>query len=66
MWMADALIQTMAPISGKDHQRELSFSTLDEWWIEGCIRGLTDWSIGEREVGLADAYSFNRQDADYL
>jgi len=23
-----------------------SFSILDGWWIEGCIEGLTGWSIG--------------------
>ncbi|MFL5561588.1 MAG: alpha-glucan family phosphorylase [Gemmatimonadaceae bacterium] len=24
-----------------------SFSTLDGWWIEGCVEGVTGWSIGE-------------------
>ena len=24
-----------------------SLSVLDGWWIEGCIEGLTGWSIGE-------------------
>jgi starch phosphorylase len=24
-----------------------SFSVLDGWWIEGCIEGITGWSIGE-------------------
>jgi starch phosphorylase len=23
-----------------------SFSILDGWWIEGCIEGVTGWSIG--------------------
>ena len=23
-----------------------SFSTLDGWWLEGCIEGVTGWSIG--------------------
>ena len=23
-------------------------SILDGWWIEGCIEGLTGWSIGSR------------------
>jgi starch phosphorylase len=29
-----------------------SLSILDGWWIEGCIEGVTGWSIGEnsREV----------------
>jgi glycogen phosphorylase len=26
-----------------------SFSVLDGWWMEGCIEGVTGWSIGERE-----------------
>ncbi|MBI3091672.1 MAG: alpha-glucan family phosphorylase [Candidatus Tectomicrobia bacterium] len=26
-----------------------SLSTLDGWWIEGCIEGLTGWSFGESE-----------------
>ena len=25
-----------------------SLSILDGWWIEGCIEGLTGWSIRER------------------
>jgi starch phosphorylase len=24
-----------------------SFSTLDGWWIEGCVDGVTGWAIGE-------------------
>jgi starch phosphorylase len=24
-----------------------SFSVLDGWWIEGCIEGVTGWSIGQ-------------------
>ena len=24
-----------------------SFSVLDGWWIEGCIEGVTGWSIGD-------------------
>ena len=26
-----------------------SLSVLDGWWIEGCIEGVTGWSIGEKE-----------------
>ena len=26
-----------------------SFSVLDGWWMEGCIEGVTGWSIGEKE-----------------
>jgi starch phosphorylase len=25
-----------------------SLSILDGWWIEGCIEGVTGWSIGEK------------------
>jgi starch phosphorylase len=28
-----------------------SLSVLDGWWIEGCIEGLTGWSIGEGASG---------------
>ena len=28
-----------------------SFSVLDGWWIEGCIEGLTGWSIGPLDTG---------------
>ncbi len=41
-----------------------SLSVLDGWWIEGCIEGLTGWSIGEPAHGneekrdhSKDAYS---------
>jgi starch phosphorylase len=27
-----------------------SFSTLDGWWIEGCVEGVTGWAIGEDRV----------------
>jgi starch phosphorylase len=27
-----------------------SLSVLDGWWIEGCIEGLTGWSIGDGQV----------------
>jgi len=48
------------------HNGVPSFSTFDGWWIEGCVEGLTGWSIGAREVGTPDAGSVNRQDADDL
>jgi starch phosphorylase len=48
------------------HNGVPSFSALDGWWIEGCIEGLTGWSIGARESGTPDAGSVNRQDADDL
>jgi starch phosphorylase len=35
-----------------------SLSTLDGWWIEGCIEGVTGWAIGGLEDGddAADLY----------
>lgn len=32
-----------------------SLSILDGWWIEGCIEGVTGWSIGENGRGKADS-----------
>jgi starch phosphorylase len=31
----------------------LNFSVLDGWWAEAHIEGVTGWSIGNGEVGLA-------------
>jgi len=28
------------------HNGVLNFSVLDGWWVEGCIEGVTGWSIG--------------------
>jgi starch phosphorylase len=28
------------------HNGVLNFSVLDGWWIEGCLEGITGWSIG--------------------
>ncbi|MDI3543631.1 MAG: glycogen phosphorylase [Candidatus Atribacteria bacterium] len=28
------------------HNGVINFSVLDGWWIEGCIEGITGWSIG--------------------
>ena len=39
-----------------------SFSILDGWWIEGCIEGLTGWSIGSVE----EAESIDEKDAGSL
>jgi starch phosphorylase len=37
-----------------------SFSVLDGWWVEGCIDGVTGWSIGSARSGsddeIADLY----------
>lgn len=32
-----------------------SLSVLDGWWIEGCIEGVTGWSIGENGRGIAES-----------
>jgi starch phosphorylase len=32
-----------------------SLSVLDGWWIEGCIEGVTGWSIGENGRGRGEA-----------
>lgn len=37
-----------------------SLSVLDGWWIEGCIEGVTGWTIGD------SAESANRADAKAL
>jgi starch phosphorylase len=39
-----------------------SFSVLDGWWIEGCIEGVTGWSIGPPDAG-ASAAADHGQDA---
>ena len=39
-----------------------SFSVLDGWWIEGCIEGMTGWSIGPADAG-ASAVGDHGQDA---
>jgi len=31
-----------------------SLSVLDGWWIEGCIEGITGWSIGENGRGAGE------------
>lgn len=28
-----------------------SLSTLDGWWLEGCVEGLTGWAIGKDDFG---------------
>ncbi|HKR58241.1 MAG TPA: alpha-glucan family phosphorylase [Pyrinomonadaceae bacterium] len=48
------------------HNGVPSFSTLDGWWIEGCVEGLTGWSIGTAEAGSPDPRLANEQDAEDL
>ncbi len=33
------------------HNGVPQFSTLDGWWVEGCVEGKTGWAIGERHSG---------------
>jgi len=42
-----------------------SFSILDGWWIEGCIEGVTGWSIGQSSLDL-EAQRDTAQDANAL
>jgi len=39
-----------------------SFSILDGWWVEGCIEGITGWSIGS----TANTQSIDQEEADSL
>lgn len=36
------------------HNGVPSFSILDGWWIEGCIEGVTGWSIGPKPTESSD------------
>ena len=42
-----------------------SLSVLDGWWIEGCIEGVTGWSIGANGRGTEEAGD-RSEDADSL
>jgi starch phosphorylase len=43
-----------------------SLSTLDGWWLEGCIENVTGWAIGEdRAADMSDEDRTNR-DANCL
>ena len=50
------------------HNGVVNLSVLDGWWTEGCVEGVTGWSIGphpkelltekeRREIELRDLYS---------
>jgi starch phosphorylase len=43
-----------------------SLSVLDGWWIEGCIEGVTGWSIGPKEGAAAEAVEAHSKDAASL
>ena len=40
-----------------------SLSVLDGWWIEGCIEGITGWSIADRSGKPAEASGVSRDAA---
>ena len=42
-----------------------SLSVLDGWWLEGCIEGVTGWSIGPKD-GAAGAVAEHSRDAASL
>ena len=42
-----------------------SLSVLDGWWLEGCIEGVTGWSVGERPAAEHDP-TRNARDAAAL
>jgi len=37
-----------------------SFSVLDGWWIEGCIEGVTGWSIGEARRDTEESSNWSK------
>jgi starch phosphorylase len=43
-----------------------SLSILDGWWVEGCIEGVTGWSISNSEQPLKDATPTTDSEADIL
>ncbi|HET7006963.1 MAG TPA: alpha-glucan family phosphorylase [Candidatus Binatia bacterium] len=40
-----------------------SFSVLDGWWVEGCIEGVTGWSIGSKEIDPTGTANHSRDAA---
>lgn len=43
-----------------------SLSTLDGWWIEGCVEGVTGWSVGGLHSASIDLQTRAHQDAASL
>jgi starch phosphorylase len=37
------------------HNGAPSLSTLDGWWLEGHVDGITGWSVGARDAGATDS-----------
>ncbi len=48
------------------HNGVINFSVLDGWWIEGCMEGLTGWSIGPRPNQLFDEQLIRKKEIDDL
>ncbi|MCX6090125.1 MAG: alpha-glucan family phosphorylase [Candidatus Atribacteria bacterium] len=48
------------------HNGVLNFSILDGWWIEGCLEGITGWSIGPTPTEKADPAEQSREEIDDL
>ena len=48
------------------HNGVPSFSTLDGWWIEGHIEGVTGWSIGPSSHGSSSRETTDAKDAQEL
>jgi glycogen phosphorylase len=47
------------------HNGVPSLSVLDGWWLEGCIEGVTGWSIGDKNP-VMDEQAQNVKDANSL
>jgi glycogen phosphorylase len=43
-----------------------SLSVLDGWWLEGCIEGVTGWSIGDHHVSVGPGQDRTAHDAASL
>ncbi len=48
------------------HNGVVNFSVLDGWWIEGCIEGVTGWSIGPAPTETIDEGARRKQELDDL
>ncbi len=48
------------------HNGVPSLSTLDGWWVEGHVEGVTGWSIGGGPEASSPAEERRKQDADDL
>ena len=47
------------------HNGVPSLSILDGWWLEGCIEGVTGWSVGDK-TPVVDEHAQNVKDANSL